>query len=128
MRMSIAFAIVAVCAVSAVPHERALAQSSGAARTSCTERYRKTRDYKCLRALVKRLRLGMPQSGVEALLGEPDYSPIEGQYYYSSNRRAANGETIGLVVEYRRIDARRDPMEMTQTGKLEWFEVMPIGE
>src|SRR5262249_32773235 len=41
--------------------------------------YKKNRDYKSLKALVKLLKIGMPQRKVEDLLGEPDYSPIEGQ-------------------------------------------------
>lgn len=70
----------------------------------------------------------MSQGAVERLLGAPDYSPIEGQCYYSSDRRNAEGVTIGLVVEYRKTEYRKDGIHTTLTGKLESFTLMAIGE
>ncbi len=57
----------------------------------------------------------MAQNEVEIILGEPDYSPTEGQHYYSSNQKNRIGFTLGLVVEY-------------EAGRLKSFELMPIGE
>ena len=89
-------------------------------------RYQKTRNYRSLKMLVKRLKIGMPRSKVESILGEPDYSPVEGQYYYSSDKTNAKGVIIGLVVEYRKY--LNNDAGMTVTGKLESFTLMPIGE
>ena len=70
----------------------------------------------------------MSQSEVEGVLGEAEYSPTEGQYYYSSDKRNADGITIGLVVEYRKTEYRSDDIHTTVTGKLESFTLMAIGE
>ncbi|WP_446011740.1 hypothetical protein [Candidatus Electrothrix sp.] len=70
--------------------------------------YKAHRDYASLEVINGHLRKGMAQSKVEDLLGEADYSPIAGQYYYSSDRSEVAGSgkermnvTVGLVVEYR---------------------------
>ena len=70
----------------------------------------------------------MPRSKVEEILGEPEYSPVEGQYYYSSNRKNAKGVLVGLVVEYRRTEYRGGDIHSVITGRLESFGLMPIGE
>jgi hypothetical protein len=57
----------------------------------------------------------MPRAEVEQLLGEPDYSPTDGQYYYSSNRNK-----LGLVVDYR-IDGEA-------TSQLQRFGMETLGE
>jgi hypothetical protein len=89
-------------------------------------RYRERHEYESLSRMLGNLRLGMPQAEVERLLGKPDYSPIEGQYYYSSDRRTASDTPIGLIVEYRTTNPRTS--EVTVTGKLESFFLGPIGE
>jgi hypothetical protein len=89
-------------------------------------RYQKTDNFRSLKVLVKRLRPGMPRSKVESILGEPDYSPVDGQYYYSSDKKNAKGVIIGLVIEYRKYVGNET--DMTVTGKLESFSLMPIGE
>ena len=89
-------------------------------------RYQKTRNYRSLKVLVKRLKIGMPRSKVESILGEPDYSPVDGQFYYSSDKKNSRGVIIGLAVEYRKYVGT--DTDMTVTGKLEWFRLMPIGE
>jgi hypothetical protein len=76
--------------------------------------------------LVKYLKRGMPRSKVVSILGEPDYSPVDGQYYYSSDKTNSKGVIIGLVVEYRKYVG--NDVDMTVTGKLESFKLMPIGE
>jgi hypothetical protein len=91
-------------------------------------RYKTIRDYRSLKLLVKRLKVGMPPSKVEEILGEPDYSPVDGQYYYSSNRENSKGVTIGLVVEYRKTEYRGGDIHTVITGKLESFRLMPIAE
>ena len=52
------------------------------------------------------LKKGFPRTKLEKLLSKPDYSPTEGQYYYSSDRRIflkdEGGDTVfGLIVDYR---------------------------
>ena len=114
---------------------------TGIACTDCTGRdqeseqveragssYRIHKDYASLELISKHLHRGMSRSEVESLLGEADYSPIEGQYYYSSDRREAVGSgkelryiTVGLVVEY-----RDEQGELT--GQLQSFWLGRIGE
>jgi hypothetical protein len=72
------------------------------------------------------LTISPPLQKVEALLGEPDYSPSEGIYYFSSDRREYSKEaerelTIGLVVEFRDSDGK-------VTGRVESWRLGPIGE
>lgn len=71
----------------------------------------------------------MARAEVLRLLGEPDYSPVEGQDYYSSDRTATRVDTLGLevpvtvgiVADYRTGDGRL-------TDKLQAFELGPIAE
>ena len=89
--------------------------------------FQKDHDYESLAALVGHLRLGMPRTEVERLLGQPTYSPIDGQYYYAvSDRRTEEGTPIGLIVEYRRTDVRTGAV--VPSGKLESLFLGPIGE
>ena len=89
-------------------------------------RFREHHDCESLNRLAGHLHLGMSRAEVERLLGKPDYSPIDGQYYYSSDRRTESGTPIGLIVEYRITDPRT--ATVTATGKLESFFLGPIGE
>lgn len=91
--------------------------------------YKVTRSLESLTVLESYLEPGMPRTEVDALLGEPDYSSIEGQYYYLSDREAPPPDArasrppvpVGLVVEY-----RTDAGEITQTLQSKRFG--PIGE
>ena len=42
-------------------------------------------------AKVKRIHIGMPKAELEALLGEADYSPTDGQYYFTIVKHRAAG-------------------------------------
>ncbi|MCI5223165.1 MAG: hypothetical protein D3924_10940 [Candidatus Electrothrix sp. AR4] len=71
-------------------------------------RYKAHRDYASLEVIHRHLRQGMARTKVEGLMGEADYSPIAGQYYYSSDRQETERRgkeqvtvSIGLVVDYR---------------------------
>ncbi|OGD25349.1 MAG: hypothetical protein A2Y56_10125 [Candidatus Aminicenantes bacterium RBG_13_63_10] len=89
--------------------------------------FQKDHGYESLAALIGHLRLGMPRAEVERLLGQPTYSPIDGQYYYAvSDRRTEEGTPIGLIVEYRRTDVRTG--DVVPSGKLESLFLGPIGE
>lgn len=90
--------------------------------------YKKSRDYQSLKILIKRLKVGMPRSKVEEILGEPDYSPVEGVYYYASNRENSEGVTIGLLLEYRKTQYRDGVIQTVITGKLESFRLMLLRE
>lgn len=57
----------------------------------------------------------MKKTEVEALLGEPDYSPTDGQYNYSSSERNRI-----LVVDYR--------LDTQVTDRLQHFELMTTGD
>ena len=88
--------------------------------------YKQHRDLASLETISRHLREGMGRTDVEALLGEADYSPIEGQLYYASDSEAPlEGTpltaTVGLVLEYRDDDGALTP-------RLQHFWVGPIGE
>lgn len=90
--------------------------------------YKSKRDYASLEIIYKQMYKGMKRIDVEQLLGEPDYSPTEGQYYYSSDRRdyldSGNKEMkapVGVIVDY------RDPNGKL-TGEIQTFSMGPIGE
>jgi hypothetical protein len=90
--------------------------------------YKTNKDYASLAVLAAHLRKGMARTEVEALLGEADYSPIEGQDYYSSGRREHKGSgkeqitlPVGLVADYRDEQDRL-------TKQLQTFWLGRIGE
>lgn len=87
--------------------------------------YRANRDYASLETIYGQLTEGMARADVEGFLGEPDYSPIDGQFYYSSDRRgAADGRDnvpVGVVVDYREESG-------AVTDTLQDFWIGPIGE
>lgn len=88
-------------------------------------RYQADRDYASLETIYERLKMGMERAAVERLLGQPGYSPTEGQVYYLSDRQVAMGAQhqvpIGIVVDYRDRDG-------AVTDELQTFWIGPIGE
>jgi len=90
--------------------------------------YKAHRGYASLEIIHRYLHKGMMRSKVEELLGEADYSPIKGQYYYSSDRSEVVGSgkermnvPVGLVVDYR-------DEQGNLTGQLQSFWLGRIGE
>lgn len=87
--------------------------------------YLANRDYASLETIFGQLSPGMARGEVERLLGKPDYSPTEGQYYYASDRRDMDGNPdgspVGLVVDYRDGNGA-----VTDTLRDVW--IGPIGE
>ncbi len=90
--------------------------------------YKNKRDYSSLEIIYENLHKGMRRADVERLLGEPEYSPTEGQYYYSSDRRDHLEKdkdrpmaTVGIVVDYK--DAKGNLTDVLQT-----FTLGAIGE
>ncbi len=88
--------------------------------------YKHDKDFVSLEVIYSKLFKGMNRKEVENLLGKPDYSPIEGQYYYSSTRTEYSEDQekeviIGVVVNYN--DSNGDP-----TPNLQDFWLGPIGE
>jgi len=63
--------------------------------------------------VTRSLQKGMPRTDVERMLGPADYSPVEGQYYYSSTR--AN---YGLIVDYRRDGQGTDQLQDFTLGAI----------
>ncbi len=89
-------------------------------------KYKNSKDYRSLEAIFKTFSKGMPRTEVKRLLGESDYSPVNGQYYYSSNQSVYSEDQdrkvpVGLVVDYR--DKNGLITEMLQE-----FWMGPIGE
>ena len=87
--------------------------------------YKESGSYESLEFIVKSLKDGVSQKEVESLLGEPDHSPIEGLYYYSSNKRihlkeSGQEHTIGAVLDYRNSGQ--------PTNRLQHYNLGPIGE
>lgn len=92
--------------------ERQLEQAS--------RQYKAHRDYASLAVIAKHLTKGMVQSKVTDWLGEPDYSPIAGQYYYSSDRyetvlfgKQEMQIPVGLVIDY--LDEQGELTEQVQS-------------
>lgn len=88
--------------------------------------YKNTKDFKSLEIIFKHLSKETPSKEAKRLLGEPDYSPTKGQYYYSSNKSEYSKEQdrevpLGLVVDYRDKNGA-----VTET--LQEFWIGPIGE
>jgi hypothetical protein len=92
-----------------------LVVSCASALDRAASNYRQTKSDASLEVIMRSLHKGMPRIEVERLVGAADYSPIEGQYYYSSTR--AN---YGLIVDYRR--------EGQITDRLQDFTLGAIGE
>lgn len=65
--------------------------------------YKARKDAASLQLLSACLKTGMARGKVEALLGEADYSPIDGQEYYASQQGGPDQDKAGptLVVDYR---------------------------
>jgi hypothetical protein len=87
--------------------------------------YKQRKDYASLKLIFRQLRLGMPKTAAENLLGKADYSPIEGQDYYLSDKKEAAAAgvrlSIGMVVDYRDRQGRL-------TDSLQDFWLGEIGE
>ncbi|NOX92082.1 MAG: hypothetical protein GXP18_06440 [Gammaproteobacteria bacterium] len=89
-------------------------------------KYKNNRDYESLQIIHEHLAFGIERKAIENLLGEPDYSPTDGLYYYSSSQRVfienQNRYTSpGLIVDY------RDKKGVT-TETLRKFQLRNIGE
>lgn len=92
--------------------------------------YKKHRDYASLKKIFLHLTKGMKRPDVERLLGEPEHSPIDGLFYYSSDRMASLRNegappdmkaVVGVVLDY------RDEKGVI-TDRLQKFWIGPIGE
>ena len=73
-----------------------------------------------LEELTKQLKQGLPKEDVEKILGLPDYSPIDGLFYYSSKGSASFASrpilksslglifpvTVMMLLEFSRIPSR----------------------
>lgn len=92
---------------------------AGAGLDSASQTYRSTRALDSLAHLADLIPPGTPRSRVEALLGEPDYSPVDGQVYYSSQDNGASADS--LVIDYRDANG-------TVTSSVQDRQFGPIGE
>lgn len=77
--------------------------------------YIRLKDKTCFFKLYAHLKIGMRREDVQRLMGEADYSPIDGQVRYSVRStgvslvieyRDRTGIDTGRIVGYRLIDAR----------------------
>lgn len=69
---------------------------------------------------VKRVQLGMTKSELEAVMGEADYSPIEGVFYFSTGGDCLLDEVervalCGIVAEFRDYSADEGPTDSLQS-------------
>ena len=66
---------------------------------------------------ITKSRLGMSYTDVVKILGEPDYSPTEGQFYHATEGRCTAGggpaASCGFVLEYRIIEYGGDGIVVT---------------
>jgi len=91
-----------------------------------SKKYKADRDYVSLQIIHKRLVIGSSRIEVERLLGTPDYSPTDGLYYYSSNKRILLEDenrylSPGLTVDYRDQNG-------VVTDRLQQLQLRNIGE
>lgn len=90
-----------------------------------SSQYIENRNYESLEQLSNAIKTGMSKAEVEELLGEADYSPTEGIFYYSSDRYIEHAKrprtNIGLVVTYN--TKSKQSLQVLKTHKLG-----PIGE
>jgi hypothetical protein len=93
----------------------ALGISCATALQRASAHYQERRDDPSLEVISHHLQVGMPRGQVTSLLGPPDYSPTDGQDYYS----AADSKRV-LVVDYRQDDR--------PTDRLAKFELILMGE
>ncbi len=93
---------------------------------NASRQYQQTKDFASLEIIYSKLNKGMSREKVEHLLGKPEYSPLEGQYYYSSVQSIYSEDqerdvAMGIVVNYR--DSNGFVTEILQD-----FWTGPIGE
>ena len=91
-----------------------------------SSKYKQNRDYDSLTTIYEHIHEGIAKTKIEELLGEPDYSPIDGLYYYSSNKSTYSefqnkDVPVGLIVDYRNSEG-------IPTEKLTKYLLGPIGE
>lgn len=104
----------------------ALVGCSSSPLENASRQYQSDKEYKSLKVIHGHLSKGMARNEVERLLGEPDYSPTDGQYYYSSSLSEYSKEQeretpVGLIVDYRDKSG-------AITSTLREFSFGPIGE
>lgn len=77
---------------------------------------------------INSIRIGMTRARVEAILGEPDYSPVDGQYYFSTPGDCEMVPGVaagcGYIIDYR--DFSKDPVR--DTGRVTGCSWGGIGE
>jgi outer membrane protein assembly factor BamE (lipoprotein component of BamABCDE complex) len=90
--------------------------------------YKTNHDYASLKVIYNSLSTGMSRTEVDNLLGEPDHSPIDGQYYYLSDRKEPPEPgmdnikvPVGMVISYRDKSGQI-------TDKIQEISFGPIGE
>jgi hypothetical protein len=79
---------------------------------------------------VNRIHLGMSKAELEGVLGEADYSPTDGQFYFSTGgdcplENADRLAPCGVVAEFREYSDGRDPV-LTDSLQSCWWGA--IGE
>ncbi len=102
---------------------------------SLASKYARNRSWENLRSLTCFLQFGMSLDEVHELLGPADYSPIEGQYYYSADQvqlDEISGEEVvlGLIIEFRSFERNeaRGVYEFRLTDVLQRYSLRPIRE
>lgn len=90
-----------------------------------SKHYKENRKYEHLEFIFNTLKVGMSKKKIEVLLGEADHSPIEGLYYYSSDKYEYSKlidreQPVGAVLDYRKSGVLTD--------RLQEFTLGPIGE
>jgi outer membrane protein assembly factor BamE (lipoprotein component of BamABCDE complex) len=90
--------------------------------------YKTNHDYASLKVIFNSLSTGMSRSEVVNLLGEPDHSPNDGQYYYLSDRKESPEPgmdnikvPVGMIISYRDKNGQI-------TDKIKEISFGPIGE
>jgi len=74
---------------------------------------------------VKRIHLGMSKAELEGVLGEADYSPTDGQFYFSTGgdcqlEGADRLAPCGVVAEFRKYSGDHDPVVTDSLQSCSW--------
>ena len=104
--------------------------------TACrlpSKHYKEHHDYESLETLAREIHVGLPKKAVIDLLGEPIYSPIDGQVYYDSDRtEKMEGDiegTLTLVIDYRTgLISQGGNGDTVVTDRVQVFSLGPVGE
>ena len=106
--------------------------SCGCSVEKASQSYRTNHDYESLKILCDQLHKDMPRAKVKELLGEPNYSPKDREYWYSSDQMASYGDYVIphtlVVTYYYKVEYGDEGVATKCNFMLESFKMYPAEE